>query len=75
MKDSLLYRLPVYQELILRCIESSNSRDQMLVCMDFISLFCERFRPLLPVHDYVSKTDVLYSAYNKKFYALTAPAA
>lgn len=66
----LISRLPLYVDLILKCIESSTKREQLFVCMDFIDLFGERFRPIMPIKDFAKQTHVLFTAYNKKFYAL-----
>lgn len=66
----LISRLPLYVDLILKCIDSSTKREQLYVCMDFINLFCERFRPIMPINDFTQQTHVLFTAYNKKFYAI-----
>jgi hypothetical protein len=60
-------RLPQYTNLILNCIESSNTREHLLVCMDFINLFCERFRPILKLEEYTMHTKYLYSHYDTKY--------
>jgi hypothetical protein len=66
-------QLPEYISLISKCIESSNTYEQLLVCMDFINLFCERFRPFLPVNDYIKETSLLYELYKEKFHKIIIP--
>jgi len=65
--SELIKRLPEYLTLIAKCIESSETPAQLLVCMDFINLFCERFRPLLAIQDYTAHTHELFMQYNKKY--------
>jgi hypothetical protein len=63
---ALLERLPVYKTIILKSIASSESIDDILVCLDFIDLFSQRFRPFLPTSIFVSHSRELYNACHAK---------
>ena len=62
----MLERLPDWKELIIRCINSCETHDQLQVCWDFITLFELRFRDWVPPGDFSQHLLALHGAYLTK---------
>jgi hypothetical protein len=70
---ALLRRLPAYKQMILRCIETSATPDDIMVCQDLINLFSDRFKPLLKYEEFVTHSMDLYSACEARHLKIIEP--
>lgn len=64
--QKLIHLLPTYKELITKCIESSVTPAQLLVCFDFIELFQLRFKPIIDEDVYLQQVNDLLKSYENK---------
>jgi hypothetical protein len=63
---TLTERMPDYKALIVRCIHSCITSDQLLVCDDFIRLFEDRFKHAVPPNEFKKHSAELMKNYEQK---------